>query len=282
MINKRDNRLRGVVFFIIVPAIVAVFYIASSKRKVGNVGISNIITIPTLFSKKQIFLSCSQSAEDLLLSSIFSDVSRGFYIDVGANHPTRWSDTKIFYERGWSGINIEPLDMYCKALKQQRPRDVNVCGALGERHGEMILYQHDALSTLKKEIADSLESSKNFTFPPKLVAVYTLTEICERYCSENTVINFLKIDVEGFEYEVLKGTDFSRWKPQVIQLEGIEPASKRQTYLDFEPLLFEAGYEFVYEHWLDRWYIHHNYSYLKRNLRRIEDLMKQYTVVKVP
>lgn len=242
----------------------------------------NIIPIPEQLSRKPVFVSFSTEAEDVVLYHIFRDTSVGFYIDVGANHPTYWSDTKIFYENGWSGINIEPLQEHCQSLRRERKRDINLCVAAGEAKGEMTLFQHDDLSTLKKNVAELAEIQRKEKFPGIKVPVMTLAEICSLYCANRTVINFMKIDVEGFEYNVLKGMDFTKWKPQVLQLEASEPFTARPTYPDFEPLLKQFGYEFVYSHWLDRWYIHKDYPHLKRNFKTLEEIQKYFKIVRFP
>ena len=93
--------------------------------------------------------------EDLILFAMLHEIRDGFYIDVGANDPSINSVTKIFYARGWSGINIEPLRSRCKLLEEFRPRDINLCVGIGSEPGEMFLYECpvSGLSTFSKDIA---------------------------------------------------------------------------------------------------------------------------------
>ena len=91
----------------------------------------HIIDISRQISILPIFFSFSQFREDVILYHIFQGIQNGFYVDIGAHHPTLISDTKIFYEMGWSGINIEPLEDGCRELKKQRVRDINLCVTCG-------------------------------------------------------------------------------------------------------------------------------------------------------
>ena len=72
------------------------------------------------------FISYAQNFEDVMLWRALCDMENGFYVDVGAADPKELSDTRAFYERGWSGINVEPLDEYFDKLTQARPRDTNL------------------------------------------------------------------------------------------------------------------------------------------------------------
>src|SRR5205809_5964741 len=109
-----------------------------------------------------------QNKEDLLIKSFFPDVERGFYIDVGANDPLIDSVTKLFYDAGWSGINIEPIDKHIKNLKTQRTRDVNVHAGIGNKPGKLIFRQYldgDGLSTF--DTATRTDYEANTELPTK-------------------------------------------------------------------------------------------------------------------
>lgn len=92
------------------------------------------------------FESYAQLLEDVILYCALKDVEKGFYIDVGANDPTNDSVTKFFYDRGWHGINIEPLPDRCALLAEKRPRDINLCVGLGSEHGKLDIFPNGGLA----------------------------------------------------------------------------------------------------------------------------------------
>ena len=99
------------------------------------------------------FVTYSQNFEDVMLRRAFQDVKKGFYIDVGAFHPSIQNVSYWFYQNGWTGINVEPNHTFFSMLKIERPRDINLPFAVAGKAGPVILYLYDALSTLRDEIA---------------------------------------------------------------------------------------------------------------------------------
>src|ERR1700742_2763080 len=91
----------------------------------------------------------AQNREDILLDAFFRDIEQGFYVDVGASHPVVSSVTKLFYEKGWRGINIEPSHKYYKLLEEDRPEDINLNVGISDKKGTLTLreYQGYGLST---------------------------------------------------------------------------------------------------------------------------------------
>ena len=139
------------------------------------------------------FIFTLKISRDVLLWRALQHVKNGFYIDVGANDPRRHSVTNAFYERGWYGINIEPLERYRQAFRDQRPRDVNLRVAAGAEDGEITLFDVPAMP-------GGMSSDPNgagFKEVPYTVPQRTLCSICEEYVSYD--IHFLKINVEGYE-----------------------------------------------------------------------------------
>ena len=120
------------------------------------------------------FESYAQFLEDLILYCALKDVDKGFYIDVGANDPTALSVTKFFYDRGWHGINIEPLPDKCALLAEMRPRDINLCVGLGSERGKLGIFEANEMSTFLSEFA-----GKNTT--KRTRNILTLTEVYEKY-----------------------------------------------------------------------------------------------------
>lgn len=206
------------------------------------------------------FISYAQNFEDLMLWRALGErVSQGFYVDVGANDPLTDSITKHFYDHGWHGINVEPLRNHWDDLQRDRERDTNLCVALGEASGEIILWDFDVRgwSTADTSVAEN-HSLNGHSKEQRVVPVTTLSEVLEKHASE--VIHFLKIDVEGFESNVLQGADFEKFRPWIILVESTLPNSKVQCYEQWEPILLRAGYHFCYFDGLNRFYVANEHS----------------------
>ncbi len=199
-------------------------------------------------------ISYAQNFEDIMLDRALKQLSQGFYIDIGANDPTHDSVTKLFYENGWSGINIEPLRSHYTDLQRERPRDINLLTAVGSFAGHIELWECDVRGWASADKA-VIEKHSLMGHQGKYikVPVTTLTAICEQYVQQE--IHFLKIDVEGFERSVLEGMDFGRFRPWIVVVEATTPNSMEEVYLQWESLLLTVNYRFVYADGINRFYL---------------------------
>ena len=205
-------------------------------------------------------VSWAQAKEDIYilraLRGVRHDVDNAFYIDVGANDPVKDSVTKLFYDAGWHGINIEASPTWYRRLVQQRPRDINLHAAVSDEPGEVIFYDDGVggLGTVVASIASAHQRERQLSMPSVKVPAVTLTEICEKHALGE--IHFLKIDVEGAEASVVRGMDFSRFRPWVICIESHIPLRPDiQVYAEWEPLLLKSGYKFVFTDLIKRYYL---------------------------
>jgi FkbM family methyltransferase len=200
-------------------------------------------------------ISYAQNGEDVLLERLFGRQADGFYVDVGANDPTDLSLTKHFYDRGWHGVNIEPVPDAFARLCAERPRDTNLNVGVAAGAGEMTFYElpdQSVLSTFSAEQA-ALYRAEGRQLVERPVRVLPLAEVFAAHADR--AIDFLSIDVEGLEREVLAGGDWQRWRPRVVLLEATRPNTTEPMHQDWEPLLLEAGYLFAYFDGLNRFYV---------------------------
>jgi len=143
-------------------------------------------------------ITYAQNFEDVLLARLFREVKQGFYIDVGAWHPTLHSVTKHFYDLGWSGINIEPIQHQHRLFVDERPRDINLNVAVADTPGRLCFHEClelTSLSTANEAQAEKLRLD-GYNIESYEVPIMTLTEVMAKY--SNRPIDFLKVDVEGF------------------------------------------------------------------------------------
>jgi len=198
-----------------------------------------------------------------MLARVFAGRNTGFYVDVGAADPVNLSVTKWFYDLGWSGINLEPNKQLFDRLMADRPRDINLECGVGAVASEALFFEPDVgeLSSFDTRAQQSAKSSgmQGSTRP---VPVVPLTDLLNQH-SEGRDIDFLKIDVEGWELEVIKGLDLRQYRPVVLIIEATAPRSQVESHLEWEPLVLAANYSFVYFDGVNRFYIANERSELR-------------------
>lgn len=184
------------------------------------------------------------------------DVTRGFYIDVGAQSPDFDSVTRAFSLAGWRGINVEPHPFYLQQLRERRTADINLGIAIGDRVGRitMNLVDDTGLSTANAEFARQ-HAAAGLAIRPHEVDVQTLTQVWQDHVSAGQEVHFLKVDVEGLEHAVLAGNDWLRYRPWIVLVEAMLPNQQVECHQEWEPVLGAAGYQFVYADGLNRFYV---------------------------
>ena len=187
--------------------------------------------------------SYAQNREDFLIAAFFPDVETGHYVDIGAADPTQYSVTRLFYEQGWSGVNVEPIPELAERLRAERPRDMVVQAGLGAKEGTATLRQYagSGLSTTSGEMMDThatRATPETAEFEDYSIAITTLAALLREQPLPH--IHFLKVDVEGSEFDVLSGNDWNLFRPELICIETDHMVR------DWMPLLAEARYELVF------------------------------------
>lgn len=190
-------------------------------------------------------ISFSQEGEDILLNRIFNFRGSGTYVDIGAHHPRRFSNTYFFYRMGWTGINIDAMPGSMDAFKKERPADCNLELGIGIERGRLRfhIFQEPALNTFDEKLAEKNQESGWELKEIKEVEVFPLAEVLQKHLDERQ-IDFMSIDVEGFELNILQSNDWSRFRPSYILLEDLNFS----IHNIMENLLFsylaDKGYEF--------------------------------------
>lgn len=165
--------------------------------------------------------SYSQYGEDMVLKAIFARYPQtymGFYVDIGAHHPKRFSNTQFFYERGWSGISVDPLPGSSDLFTRWRPRDVFLQAGVAETEGVMTYFMFDepALNTFSQKVASE---NKGSIRAKEIVSVYPLRRIFADYLPPGRDIDFLSVDVEGLDIQVLHSNDWAQCRPRIVLIE---------------------------------------------------------------
>jgi FkbM family methyltransferase len=187
--------------------------------------------------------SYAQNFEDVLLHRVFANVAQGFYVDIGAFSPITGSVTKIFYDRGWSGINIEPSSIF-EALKQDRPRDINLNIAILDRDGT-VDFLEDASDLGTSRVDNSTAPARASERSIRSVPCARLDSVLAAHAA-GRLINFMKIDVEGAEDSIIRSTDWRKIRPQVLVIEAVAPWTNDLVSQNWEPVLLSAGYKRAY------------------------------------
>jgi len=221
--------------------------------------------------------SYAQNFEDVMLARAFPG-AQGFYVDVGANDPDIDSVSRAFYERGWSGINIERLPAQYARLVERRPRDVNLKIAVGDAEGEITFYavkQWHGYSTTDPAIVAQHRADK-LKVKEERVPVRRLAAVFDEH-APGRAIDFMKIDVEGTELAVLRGADLQRHRPKILVIEAKMPVTfamvdrpdevpdRTEEYAAF---LGPLGYRLAYHDGLNAFFVADEHKDLARHFSR--------------
>lgn len=200
------------------------------------------------------FISYAQNFEDVMLWRALRHIQKGCYIDIGANDPIVDSVSLAFYEQGWRGVHLEPTAQYANLLRQQRPDELVIQAAVSDTQKLLTFFEFPdtGLSTLDASIAAE-HQQKGFRVLQTVTPTLTLDDVFAQ--NLQTDIHWLKIDVEGFEEAVLRGWNKSEVRPWIVVVESTLPMSTTPSHQQWEALVLQKGYQFVYFDGLNRYYV---------------------------
>ena len=193
-------------------------------------------------------LSYAQEGEDMVLRRLLEPQEDGFYVDVGAHHPTRFSNTCAFYRQGWHGINIEPAPEAIALFQRERTRDINLQIGVAESPATLTYYLFDepALNTFD----ESLKRDREATTPYRVagtrrVPVERLDTILARELPKGQAIDFLSVDVEGLDLQVLRSNDWRAFRPRFVLVEALDFRLEQAGGHPTHAYMKSVGYELV-------------------------------------
>lgn len=190
--------------------------------------------------------SYSQEGEDMILRRLFDSRNTGFYVDVGAHHPMRFSNTHFFYRQGWRGINIEPNPEAIRAFRVFRPRDITLQIGVGESAGALTYFCFDdpALNTFDGELAKQREQTTRYRIVSTLqVPVTRLEDILSRHVEAGQAIDFMSVDAEGYDFKVIQSNNWSRYRPRYLLVECLRSSLASLSGHPIHQFLQSNGYD---------------------------------------
>lgn len=200
-------------------------------------------------------ISYAQNFEDIRLWRAFRDVERGRYLDIGTQDPTDDSVSRLFYDRGWRGVHVEPTATYAAAMRDARPDETVIEAAVSNSPLPIKLFEISGtgLSTGVPEIA-RFHREAGWTYREILVPTITLASLLE-FMGEDP-IHWLKIDVEGMEADVLASWGDHPARPAALVIEATKPSTQEQTHAEWHSMVASRGYSEVLFDGLSRYFIH--------------------------
>ena len=206
----------------------------------------NFINFFTRQINKFINIYYSQEGEDLILKRFYEDQRSGFYVDIGAHHPTRFSNTKLLYQKGWNGINVDAMPGSMKLFNRSRKRDINIELGISEKPGFLnyYIFNESALNGFSEELSNYRDNENDIYKIKEIIKIniITLEMLFDKYLPPNQIIDLLSIDVEGLDLEVLKSNNWIKYKPNLILVEILSSDLIHSLKSPISSYLMELGY----------------------------------------
>jgi hypothetical protein len=191
----------------------------------------NLYLHENIFIKRKTY---SQFREDIFIKKFFHNFDKGKYVDIGAFHPTKYNNTALLYNMGWSGINIDVNQTTQHLFDIARPADVNITQAISDKNSFLKLYFEHAFSPINSFNEKNLNYFKIKNI--KLFKVRTR----KFYNVVKKPFNFLNIDCEGHDYRILKNINLDFYKPNLVCIEILNNCrDKKKIFLYFSKYNFK-------------------------------------------
>lgn len=200
-------------------------------------------------------LSYAQLLEDFHLERVLGDRAGGYYVDVGGGHPVADNVSFHFYLKGWRGLVVEPQQALSRLYAHLRPRDRVIGHPVGRAEGVVDFHRVDRLHGFSTIVEAHARGAGDFGagYATEPMRIRPLSAVLTE--AEAPHIDFLKIDVEGAEADVLAGMDWSRHRPSVLCIEAIQPGTGAEAHADWEPIVLAADYLHAFSDGLNRFYV---------------------------
>jgi len=197
-------------------------------------------------------ISWSQLGEDALLRPYLSDrlenvAYKGFWVDIGANHPIRFSNTKMFSDCGWTGINVDALPEAISRFNRLRKCDINVNVGIGKRSGNLdyFVFESDLINTFSKDFAEQSIARGEKLLEVRQIPVITLEQLLDQHLPHGQKIDFLSIDAEGLDLEILESNNWEKYAPDFIMIE-IHANGHNESVVDGPVARYLAEHNYVF------------------------------------
>ncbi len=213
--------------------------------------IKNIINEPYMIELNETRMQSycfAQEGEDLILETFFSGQQKGFYVDIGAYDPILYSNTYLFYKKGWKGLNIDARPGSKALFDAIRVNDINVESGIGISNEPLTYYKFDepGLNGFSKKISEDRNKNTKYKIIETIkLPINTLSNVLDNTISPDQNIDFMSIDVEGLDYEVLLSNNWDKYKPLMILIETSVIDNEFENSSPIHNFLIEKEYTLV-------------------------------------
>jgi len=211
----------------------------------GNWLFRKLFLIRKLFLTRTHRRHYGQSGEDIFIVRQFDKNYKGFFVDVGCFHPTKYNNTFRLYRRGWRGVNIDIDKIKVEAFQMRRPADTNIQRAVSSQAGEITYWTNGFYSLVVTLDEDFTKERTKYDYRPHQVKADTLTHILDETNYRDRKIDFLTVDAEGHDLPVLQSLDFDRYQPHLIAVEVQERTLEEVLETELYRFLKSKGYSLV-------------------------------------